>query len=324
MLRRLVGDLPEWAQANHPLLRYELQRRGPRNPSARVAQVMSWAVLWVALVAGGYLIATNGLTETAGAYPTTALWKTLFFPLIGLQLLLRAAAVSLGVNTIGDERRRQTWDPMRVTEQGAALALRTRWAAILLYHLRGLLSLVYITRLLLLGALLFELVTLRGDFLGRLMASSAPSVPFLLGVILLALMLTAIFLLPLTATGVDVAVGLWIATTYRQRAYATIVQIIYISARVVIFGFLLWGALQFLNGAITLCPVANWSLLMAWSALGDWGVTLLQLGQTGQLIWSQVPFSNFYGVILLGVLAVQVGIASGILSLAIRNAERRE
>lgn len=325
MLKRLVGDLPEWAQADHPLLRYELQRkRGTTSQSARVTQMMSWAIMWTALVAGGYLIATEGLTVAAGESLPLAIWRTLFFPLLGLQLLLRISGLSLAVNAIGDERRRQTWDPMRATEYGAALTLRTRWAALLFYHLRGLLALVFLTRLILLAAMIYELVTLRGRFLGVLAGGSDPAVAFPIAVLLLGAFLTASFLMPITATGVDIALGLWIASTIRQRAWAVILQTLIIVVRLAIFIALLFGVLQFLSNEMTLGPALNWAMFASWSIWGDWGALMLQLGQTGQLIWAQVPYTIFIGVLLLAMVLVQAGIASGLLSLAIRNAERRE
>lgn len=324
MLRRLLGDLPEWVQPDHPLLRYELSRKRRDSRSfARIVQVLGWLIIWVALVGAGYLIATNGLMTAAGESLPLAVWNTLFFPLLGLQLLLRIAGLSLGISAIGDERRRQTWDPMRATEYGAALTLRTRWAALLFYHLRGLLALVFLTRFFLLAALLYELLSMRGGLLSILIMGSEPSVSWPVSVVLLAATLTGSFLMPITATGVDVALGLWIAATLRQRTWAAIVQILIILARVAVFGFLLFGALQFLSGDLTLGPVLTGLLLGAWSVFGDWGVTLLQLSQAGE-IWSQVPFSIFYGVLLVLMTIVQVGIASGLLTLAIRNAERRE
>lgn len=324
MIRRLFGELPHWAKPQHPLLRYELYRtRGGESWTARIFRIASWVIFLTFLVMVGYGIATERFQTSAGFNPTEAIWRTLFIPLLGLQIVVRLMAISLGIGAISDERQRQTWDNMRATEHGAELTLRTRWVA-MFYRMRGLMVALMAARVVLLGTILFELTAFRGTFLDILVARSDPPVSLFVGVVLLAATLTAAFLMPISAIGVDIAIGLWISTTIKQRAFGVILQILVIAARVIVFAALLYGVLIFLNGDWQGSPSEAWALLGAWSAFGDWGITLLQLSQTGQLIWSQVPYSIFYGVLLLLVMIVQVSVASGLLTLAMRAAERRE
>jgi len=322
MIRRIFGELPEWAKAQHPLLRYELKRNQlEQDLRARLLRIMGWVFVLSILLLGGYVYATDWLSTDPGINQTQGLWRILFFPILIVQVILRVAGLSLGIGAISDERNRQTWDNLRVTEQGAMLALHTRWVAVF-YRLRGLIYTIIAARIAVILALLWELTSMRGGFLNILSGNSVPSVPLSLGVILLAATMTAALLLPVTGTGIDIAVGLWISATIKNRAVAAIWQILYIVFRVASIALLLLGATRLLEGDLELEPLVSWLLMGAFSAFGDWGLSLMQLSQIVQEVWSSIPYSIFYGLLLLAIALIQVAVANGILLLAVRSAER--
>ena len=191
MLKRFLTDIPTPATPQNPLLRYELTRHSPLlSPGARVLRVSGWVIGLVLLVLSGYTIATDFMRQPAGLNLTESIWRTLFFPALFLQIMLRIMALSLGVSAISEERQKQRWASLRATENGASLALQTRIVAIF-YRLRGLLLPILAVRVVLTGALLYELTSMRGDYLAILAGSSTPSVPLLIAVLLLAALMTA-------------------------------------------------------------------------------------------------------------------------------------
>lgn len=111
MLQRLTTQLPIWARPAHPILRYNLKTQ----------QISRWAqfgralgVVVVGLVAGvvGYLVllATDFPKPAPGQYLTESLLNVIFWPALFVQVLTRLAVIALTVNTVSEEKRRQTWD----------------------------------------------------------------------------------------------------------------------------------------------------------------------------------------------------------------------
>ena len=74
--------------------------------------------------------------------------------------------------------------------------------------------------------------------------------PLALAILLVALTMTAALLLPLTALGLDAAVGLLIAATMRERTMRTLIQAGLIGLRLVVTGLLLIGVTLLLNGQL--------------------------------------------------------------------------
>jgi hypothetical protein len=323
MLKWFLSDIPAWAMPENPVLRYELARYQPDvTPGRRVLRFFGWVTGLVALVLLGYGIATDWFQEPAGRNLSEALWRMLFFPALFLQVLLQAIAFSLSVNAISEERQQQRWESLRATENGASLALRTRIVAIM-YRLRGLILPVLAVRVILIGALLYEMVSLRGDYLAILTAtgSSVPSVPLMVAVALVAASMTAALVLPLTTIAADIALGLALSAGVRNRAVTGSLLVIIVAFRIAIIGMLLAGTLRFLKGALTLSDGLSWLWLAAYSVLADWGLLWLQLQQAG-VIWSDVPYSVYIGGVLLLAVVVQMLLIKGLVRLAVRAAER--
>lgn len=323
MMRLLIGDIPEWAHPKNPLLRYQMMRSQPKSSwFARIMRWLGWIIAVFVLIASGYFIATNGLAIPAGDNFTQSLWETLVIPLIVVQVILRVVALSMGTGAVAEERRRQTWDNLRATENGAEMALRTRWVAVL-YRLRGWIVVLMLGRIALAAGILYELTSFHGSYLDILSARSDPSVSVIVGIALLAAFLTAIFILPITGLGVDAAFGLLISTGMRNRALAAVAQVLAVVVRVSISFILILTTFRLFNGLLELEGFSAWVLLTSTAAFGDWGLSLTQLTQTG-MIWMTVPFSIFIGAILLLVALCQVLLIQGMFSVAIQIAERRE
>ncbi len=321
MIKRIIGDIPDWAKRENPLLRYELSRREDKSGSA-VGRVAMWVIILSALVLGGYLYVTNGLQRSLQMPYTLDIWRMLVFPLVAIQLILRVAGLSLGVGAVTDERQRQTWDNLRATERGAEIGLRTRWVSVF-YRLRGLVFTILLSRFVLIGAILYELTSMQGGYLDLLTARAMPSVSMEVGVILLAAFMTAFIIIPITATGVDIAIGLFISTNIRNRALSALAQVLVVVFRVVTTVGLFWVTWQLMNGESALEGLPALYTLGAGAILADWGVLLSQLSNAGE-IWAQTPYAVFLGLAMLIFAVIQVGIASGLLMLSVRSAEVRE
>lgn len=323
MFKHIFGELPDWAKRGNPLLRYELSRFDPElNRKERIFRVVTWVLLLAFLILAGYLYATNGLRSPFTKPYTFDIWRMLFFPVLIVQLIARVTGLSLGMNSVRNERRRQTWDNLRATERGAEIGLRSRWVSVL-YRLRRLIFAVMSGRLILIGAILYELTSMQGGYLDILIAKSEPSISLELGVILLSSFMTALIVMPITAIGVDIALGLFISTVIKNRAFAGLAQVLVLTFRVVSTVALFWLTWGFMNDSISLNGTQALGAIGAFSVLGDWGLLLSQLSQTGQL-WASVPNSIFLGFGLLLMSLLQVAIASGLLSLSVYFAERNE
>lgn len=321
MIKRLIGDIPDWAKGDNPLLRYELSRLEDKSGSA-VGRIVLWVIGLTVFTLGGYLYATEGLQRGLQMPYTVDIWRMLVFPLIAIQLVFRVAGLSLGVGAVTDERQRQTWDNLRATERGAELGLRTRWVSVF-YRLRGLAFTILLARLVLLGAILYELTSMQGGYLDLLTARAIPSVSMEVGVILLASFMTAFIIMPITATGVDIAIGLFISTNIRNRALSALAQVLVIVFRVVTTVGLFWIIWQLMNGESGLEGLPALGALGAGAILADWGLILSQLSNAGE-IWAQIPYAVFLGAVMLIFAVIQVGIASALLMLSVQSAEVRE
>lgn len=327
MLKRiqhyLFREYFDWAEQSKPLLRYEQSRNAPDSSSqARFWRVLGWVGLLSVLLLGGYFFATNGLQESLDRPYSLALWRLIIVPLFLMQVLLQVAAFSMGIGAVGAERRRQTWDNLRATERGTEISLQTRFPAIF-QQLFGFAAFIVIGRFLLLGAILYEVMSFQGDYLNLLSARSNPAVSLELGMILLGAFMTAFVLLPITATAFNIALGLCISAWVRNRAIAAILQMLLVGLRFLSAGLLFYYAWQFLYEGIVLEPAPALGLLSLSAAMGDWGLLLSQLSLAGEF-WRTVPYSIFIGMALLLWLILQALLTQGLLKLAVRAAELRE
>lgn len=324
MIKLLFGEVPEWARQSHPLLRYEMARnRENQQLPARFGRILVWALALIVLGLGGYAYATAGFQRGFQIPYTADLWKMLLLPAFFVGLLMRLAGLSLGLGAISNERRRQTWDNLRSTELGAELALRTRWVSILFYRLRGFLLISLLARLVLVGGLLYELTSMQGAYLDILANRSNPALSLELALVLLAAFMTAFMLLPITATGFDIALGLFVSTRLQNRAWIAIVQVLLIVFRAGSMLILMLLTLNFLDGSLELSELPALALLSSGAAFSDGGLSLSHLTRTGQY-WSQIPYSIFIGAGLLLLVLLQVALTSLLLHLSVRAAERNE
>lgn len=325
MIRRFAAQFPVWMRPTHPLLRYSLGYKAVQPARVRYSRVIVSAVLLAGLFAGGYLVASDLFRENPFEQPfSQMLSDVLFWPVFVIQIVLQVAVLVLTINTISEEKRRQNWDNVKATSHGVALALRARWSAVVFYRIRGLIGLLIGVRLVFIAGILFDLTAFRGEYLNYLTGSIEPTIPLPLGVLLLALMMTASLLLPLTGLGFDAAFGLLVSTFVQQRTYTVLAQVALVAIRLTLIGFLLFLYTQYRMNMFEASNLLTWLMLAAFAAVGDWGVSFLYLGFFGAEVWANVPYSVFIGLALLVFVLVQAALTDGILAAAIYRAERSE
>jgi hypothetical protein len=321
MIRRLTTQLPPWARTSHPVLRYELGKQRQTTRTRRILNALVIVVGLAVLYGGGYLLATNFGQQAAGQNLTEEVANIVFWPTLILQVFLRIGALTLTAGAVSEEKRRQTWDNLRATQSGAELALRTRWAAVF-YRLRLPLTIVTLVRIILIAGILYDLTAFQGRYLDLIINGVIPETPLFLAAILLALLMTASLLLPLTGLGFDAALGLLISTGAQQRTYSAILQILVVLIRVALVIGLVYAADQFRLGLLPVQDGLSLVLMLAFAAIGDWGLAFLHLGFYGE-IWATVPYGIFLGLGLLIFSMIQAALTDWILALAIRRAERK-
>jgi hypothetical protein len=321
--RYLLQEYLEWAEQSKPLLRYEQTRNAPDNRThSRFWRVIGWVGLLSVLLLIGYLFATHGLQNSLDKPYSQSLWRLLIIPLFLMQLILLLGAFSLGLGAVGAERRRQTWDNLRATERGTEISLQTRFPAIFA-QLSGFAAFVALGRLLLLGAILYEVMSFQGDYLNMLSARSNPAVSLEMGMILLGAFMTAFVLLPITSTCFNIALGLFLSSWLRSRVTTAILQVLVIGLQLIIGSLLFNAAWQFAYGNVLAEPFPGLMLLSSSAAFGDWGLMLSQLSLAGEL-WRTVPFSIFIGVGLLFWVIIQALLCQVLLKMAVKIAESHE
>ncbi len=323
MIRRLTGQLPTWLQPEHPVLRYTLKEKRESSARARYGRAFLTLVAIALFGLVGYVAGSNFFQDNPFDQTTSQMLNNfLFWPTFGLQLVMQIAVMLMTVNTVGEAKRRQTWDSLRTTSSGAALALRTRWGAVLFYRTRWMILLLIAIRFVLIGGILLDLTAFRGEYLNYLISSIDPELPLAGGVVLLALMMTASLLLPITGLGFDAALGLLISTFVQHRTYVALVQITIIALRALVVGLLVIAITQFRTDGLEYSDMVIWLILAGFAVLGDWGLSFLYLGFYGQVVWAEVPFGVFIGLGVLVFVMIQAAITDGLLALAIRRAER--
>ncbi len=323
MRRRLAAALPAWARPDHPLLRYELARAERLTKRARLARGARLALIIFALLLGGVLAATDFLRQPAGLSLNESAAAVLYWPLLAAQVALHVAAIALTGGVISAARRRQTWNSLRATAGGAALALRTQWALVY-YRLRGPLGALLLLRALLIGSALLDLTAFQGRYLDLLSSGITPPLPLVGAALLLACALAASLLLPLTSVGFDAALGLWAGAALQARVYIFLAQAGLVLARLALTVALAAAARAFMAGSLFALPdPAAWALLLLYGAVGDQGLALLNLGLAGE-IWAVVPYGILLGPALLLLALLQAAGSDWALARAIRRAERAD
>jgi hypothetical protein len=148
-----------------------------------------------------------------------------------------------------------------------------------------------------------------------------PDISPIVAALLLAFMMTASLLLPLTSIGLDAALGLLVSVTAQQRLYSVMTQLIVVAVRLALVIGLTVGATQFIRGDLSLPDGAAWGLMGAFAGFGDWGLSYLHLGFYSE-IWATIPFAIFLGIGLLIFSMAESALTEWVLNLAIRRAER--
>lgn len=320
MIRWFTTQLPEWAQPEHPILKYELSRL--QQFGTWRTRFLQFLVVAVVLGIGGYVYANYIYQSSARGNITDLAWRTIYYPTLMIQVIVWIVALSLGVNSVGQERRKQTWDNLRATEVGAALTLRTRWVAIL-YRLRGAILAILLVRGVLLIGILYDLTAFRGGYLDMLTANITPEMPAWIGVILLAIIMTVSLLLPITMIGFSAAVGVLLSVMMKNRTYVGTAQVIFTTIQIFAVIALLVGVSQFFQGTLEIPNSSALALVSGYSAFGDWGLLLMQLGSAGE-IWLILPYGIFIGLGLLVLMLFQALLTDGLLGMAVRLSESRE
>ncbi len=321
ILRWLIGDLPDWARRDHPALRQELG-----TPPILPRRIRYGRALLVVLGAGvlliaGYVIATDLLHDPAGRTLSESVNAVVYFPLLAVQIVTGAVALAGTSSVVSAAIRRQSWDSLRATEQGAAQALRARWVAVF-YRLRGPIGVIVGVRVGLIVLLLLDLTDYQGRSLDLLISGVTPNLPLVLAILLMALTMTAALLIPLTALGFDAAVGLLIAATVREQTTRTLIQAGLILLRLVLVALLLIGATGVLSGQlIGTADAASWLLLTGYSAVGDWGLALLYLGRSGE-IWAIIHYGILIPAVLVVFALAQAAMTDRLLVIAARRAQQ--
>lgn len=312
--------LPEWAQPDHPLLQYE--RSHFRRHGGRGGFIVQLSLLSI-LLGGAAAVYAALVARPAGAANLTNLfWQSVYYPTLVLQLLTMIMALTFGASAVGGERSRKTWDNLRVTEFGAGLALRSRWAGIL-YRLRAPITLILLVRLLLIAGILYDLTAFGGLYPVILGAQAKPPLPeWRLDLLLIALAATAVVLLPILQIAAVAAFGILISVAVRERIYAFIIQMLVVALQLT---FAAAGGLaiaQMMQSDATAASDWSYALFVGYSAFGDWGLLLAQLGSLGE-IWHRVPFGSSISLGLM-ILVLALGLAAdGMMWLAGRLSESR-
>jgi hypothetical protein len=312
-----------WARSDHPVLRYELARIPQRiSRRSRYLRGLGVVILALVLILGGYLAATGLLQHPPGQNLTESAIAVVFWPTLAVQILMRIGAITMTTNTVTEEIRRQTWDNLRATESGAALALRARWASVF-YRLRPVLTIVILVRVVLIAGILYDLTAFQGRYLDLLINGVVPDTSPAIAALLLAFLMTSTLLLPVTGLGFDAAIGLLFSTIVQQRTYSGLLQILLILIRILVVIGLTVGATQLMNGELQQSQGSmQWLLIAGFAALGDWGLAFLHLGFYGE-IWATIPYGIFLGLALLVFAIIESGLTDWILAFAIRQAERK-
>ncbi|MBZ0279957.1 MAG: hypothetical protein K8L97_04400 [Anaerolineae bacterium] len=320
IIQRFTTQLPIWARSDHPLLRYELGRANRTSRRTRYLRIAGLAAVIVLLFWAGYAIATGFFQNAPGQNLTEIAMAIVFWPTLALQVIMQVAALTLTVNTVSEQKRRQTWDSLRATQDGAGLTLRARWVTVY-YRLLPLLVVTVVIRVGLIIGILIDLTAFQGRYIDLLLNNVVPEVSPIVGALLLAFLMTASLLLPFTSVGFDSAIGLLVSVTVQQRVYSVMTQIIVVGIRLLILVTLMVGATQFVRGSFQVSDGAAWLLMGGFSALGDWGLSFLHLGFYSE-VWATIPYAVFLGIGLLLFAMAQSALSEGILAFAIHRAER--
>ncbi len=316
--RLLRWLLPQWGE--NPLLDYDWMH--PQASQSRRGFAMQTLLILALLgVAGiGYASATGLM---AGSLNISALiWQSLYYPVMGLQLLTALAAIALGAGSLSARSQGGTWDHLRVTESGAGLALRASWLSIL-YRLRAPIAAVLLVRLVLALGMLLDLPAFGSHYVKMLGgAAMNPSSSWHVSLVCLAFGGAAAAMLPLSMSALCAALGIVLSLALREGLFVSVGQSLLGVALVVCVCVMSFAVSQMLQGQLNMPNFVSLPLFISYSAVGDWGLSLMQLGSVGE-VWQRMPLGATIGVGLTGLALCLALLADGLMRLAERLTEGR-
>lgn len=337
MFRRLLlsRNMPEWMQSDHPIIKREIARekkhRKLYNLWLKLLRWLSIALMVLFLIGigqGTYNVVTPHNTPSSFSQ---AIFTRQLFPLYFIHFLLFAGALMLGIDTISDQKRANSWDTVRSTSRGIHLIIWGRWAYLTFYHNSTLLKISYLVRLLLMIGLLMDLTAFGGNYLSYLLLQSTPAVPLWLGVILLGIHITAGLLFPLTMLSLTSAIGLLLSTYFKQQILSLLAKIVFVISYILIslFSLMLLSTIYFESASQSSNVLANNAIgiegvviAILTTIFADWGTNLLFLGFLGEQLWVNIEYGIFIGVGMLGVVLAQAFLSEVILRYAVRRADQ--
>src|SRR5260221_1954875 len=159
------------------------------------------------MVVLGFQVATGfGSVPLDTANSLDKVFLVLYWPLVTLQVIARIFALGSTSGVIATEVQRGTWDTLKITTNGASLAMKTRWAAVF-YRLRTFLLVLLLARVAFVVIALIDLTSFQGRYLDLLLSGTTPfglpdvsqETSVLAGILVTSMMLTASLLAPFTA-----------------------------------------------------------------------------------------------------------------------------
>jgi hypothetical protein len=302
-------------------MRYTLGHR----PLTRGAQLLRGVLLLalVGVVVGAAYVYTVESTDNA----TPGYREVMYYPLVIAQLLMQWLALAITTNTIALERQKGTWDSLQITERGAQISLRARWALVF-YRLRWLLLLVFVARLGFVALLMQDMTDFEGRAVDVRIIGIEPEVSLEMAIILLAALMTAAPLQPFVALAFDAAVGLFVATITQQRSTGILTTVTLMALRGVVTVSALFLGAQIVTANGTTADIVDMSSAEAWARLlllsnqGDTSLRLLDLEVLGNLWGPDLSYGIFIGGVVLGLVVLQALLADGMVRYAAWRAGR--
>lgn len=345
MFQRLYSQLPDFARPSHPVMRYLLLREGRRVGRGSLPfRILAFLFIIGLLLILGYFVASDfgrGTIETS--LPLDVVFLVLYWPLIVLQVLMRLIAFTSTIGTIGAEVRTGTWDTLKITTDGAALTMKARWANTF-YRMWFILAMLIVARAIFIVISLYDLYQYQGHYLDLLLSGTVPlgqppiteNVALPLGIVAVALGMTAAMIAPFTALAFDAGLGMLVSTFARGRMAGALGQFMLILARVLLTGWALWVGAAALSlspfastglgaalGPLDPQPVLGWLGIFFGLVEGDLGLTLLHLPHVGRM-WADFDYGVLIGVAALGYVLLQAALANFMIWWAGRRATRPE
>lgn len=317
-MRYLSKHLPSWTHGTEPHMRIVLKQFIPRTMQSRLKRIATQTLFLSAFVFVGFAVywfQTEIRGQSLGRTFSEGVMAVLFWPAFVMLMVLSLGALLYGSNAAHELTTSESWPSIQTTTRGVELSLLTRWFGV--YHyLRGLLALVLLARIVLIGGMLYDLTAFQGRYLSMLMIGTVPVMPQPVAVILLTMLMSASLSLPIASVGLDAAVGVWIGIRFHHKLSIILIQLLLIVVRIGYVAGLYLLATAVLDYQIKVGDAEIWFTILAYSGLGDWGLSLLHLPSFGQMMVI-VPYSLFLGAVMVIIAIAQSVLADWILARAI-------